>query len=172
MAAGNSYRTVFTGNISLLLENTLNFDQGGLLVSAASVISGSGSLVIRSSDATTSPVVFEGVNTYSGGTQLAAGMLDVKAAGGLGSGNVALSGASTLRLLSDRALDRSAALWLGNESVVVLAFSGKSIITALSFDGGRTLAASGIWGSVGSGADHTNPRLTGPGRLLVGPNAP
>ncbi len=115
-------------------------------------------------------------NNYNGGTIVSFGTLDVKADGGLGSGNLTVASGATLKLESGIAnayINSAANLLLNAGSPVVnLAFSGTpNSINALSFDGGTTFKAAGIWGAVGSGAAHTDSRFTGTGTLnvLTGP---
>jgi|LNAP01.1.fsa_nt_gb hypothetical protein len=170
---GNSYKVTYTGNIDLVSENKIEFtNQSGFTVSSSSLISGTGSLLITSYTASTAPIVFKSSNTYSGGTTLNAGMMEVQAAGGLGVGDVTLLGTSTLKLLSSSAIASSAALYLNSTASVVLSYVGTSTVYGLSFDGGTTLAAEGTWGAVGSGADHTSSLLSGTGLLLVSSTIP
>ena len=115
-------------------------------------------------------------NTYSGGTLVSAGTLDVKTDGGLGAGDVTVASGATLKLEAGSAntyIDASANLLLqAGTPVVNLAFSGTpNSIKGLSFDGGATFKAAGTWGSPSSGAAHTDSRFTGTGVLnvLTGP---
>jgi fibronectin-binding autotransporter adhesin len=90
-------------------------------------------------------------NNYSGGTSVGAGTLEVQAAGGLGSGNVAISGGA-LKLSNPSAMASSANLTLpaspsGN---VNLNFTGTQTVNALFF--GAIQKAAGTWNASRHGA--------------------
>jgi fibronectin-binding autotransporter adhesin len=110
-------------------------------------------------------------NLYSGGTTVSVGTLDVQKDGGLGSGNVTVASGAALKLGSGTMqtyIAPSANLLLQTGTPTVnLAFTGTDVINKLSFDGGTTFAAPGIWGAVGSGAANTSSRFTGTGLLQV-----
>ena len=110
-------------------------------------------------------------NLYSGATTVSVGTLDVQKDGGLGSGNVTVASGATLKLGSGTLqtyIAPSANLLLQTGTPTVnLAFTGTDVINKLSFDGGTTFAAPGIWGAVGSGAANTSSRFTGTGLLQV-----
>lgn len=111
-------------------------------------------------------------NSYSGGTVVNAGTLDVQHDNGLGSGNVTVASGATLKLdsgVNNTYIGATADLWLepGSPSVN-LAFTGAAdSIYELSFDGGVTFKAAGTWGAPGSGAAHTNSVFSGTGILNV-----
>ncbi len=79
-------------------------------------------------------------------------------------GTLTKTGAGTLAL---NALPQISGTIDLQEGVLALNYSGTNAITELSFDGGATWAASGVWGSTGSGAEHESSRLSGSGLLLV-----
>jgi hypothetical protein len=113
-------------------------------------------------------------NTFSGGTVVGSGVLDVQKSGGLGTGDVLVSSGATLKLelgTGNNYISDSGKLLLAVGSPVVeLAFTGvPDTIFALSFDGGATFVQSGIWGSPTSGAQFTSSVFTGTGTVLVVP---
>ncbi|MFH0954014.1 MAG: Ig-like domain repeat protein [Verrucomicrobiota bacterium] len=115
-------------------------------------------------------LVLNATNTYTGGTTVSGGTLEVRKDGGLGSGSVNVASGATLRLSSGATHDyinNSASLLLTNSAVVNLAYSGTDTIDALSFDGGATLQASGTWGSLSSTAAHKDSHFAGSGLLNV-----
>ncbi len=135
-------------------------------------ISGSGALGLNAvADAGYEPnIVLSGNNTYSGGTTVNAGIVDVRVDGGLGSGNVAVASGATLKLNSGTAnayINSAATLTLnGSSPVVNLAFTGApNVIKALYF--GTTQMPAGTWGAVGSGAANESAFFTGTGMLNV-----
>ncbi len=69
--------------------------------------------------------------------------------------------------LSTTGLDSELQLLVDSSATVVLGYAGTNAISALSFAGGGTWAASGVWGAPGSGAEHESSRFSGTGRLLV-----
>jgi autotransporter-associated beta strand protein len=111
------------------------------------------------------------VNTYSGGTAVNQGILDVQTDGGLGAGNVAVSDPATLQLDSGATngyISASADLLLnGGAPLINLNFTGTNFIHALSYDGGSTYQPAGVYGAAGSGATYENSRFGGSGYLTV-----
>jgi autotransporter-associated beta strand protein len=110
------------------------------------------------------------INTYTGGTTVSGGLLDVRKDGGLGSGNVSVSGGAMLKLGSGIANDyinNTASLLLNGSVTVNLAYTGADTISGLSFDGGATLQAYGTWGSTTSSATYQDSHFTGSGILNV-----
>ncbi len=103
-------------------------------------------------------------NSYSGGTLLVGGVLNVQAAGGLGAGDVSIGSGAKLVLGNAAGVNSGANVLLADGTATVnLAFSGTNAIHQLSFDGGATYEAPGTWGGPGSGAQNISSRLTGPG---------
>jgi len=90
-------------------------------------------------------VTFTGANTYTGTTRVTGGTLTMSGATFADSSTVEVSTGATLSL--------SASF---------------DIINGLTFDG--VAQAPGSWGAIGSGADHTDARLTGTGILVVSPS--
>jgi autotransporter-associated beta strand protein len=101
-------------------------------------------------------------NTYSGGTTVSGGTLEVS---GSIVGNVTNT-AGTLKLDNSSALANTATLTLPSSpsSAVNLNFSGTQTISALYF--GTTSMAQGTWGASGSGATHQNAAFTGVSGVL------
>ncbi|MCJ2131308.1 beta strand repeat-containing protein [Methylobacterium sp. E-045] len=96
IAAGASLTVAAAGSLSgAVTDNgTLSFAHSDA-VTVMDAISGSGSLV----QAGTGTLTLSGANTYTGGTVLSAGTLDIASAGGAGSGAIAFgSGAQTLHI--------------------------------------------------------------------------
>ncbi len=111
-----------------------------------------------------------GNNTYSGGTIINAGIVDVRVDGGLSSGNVTVASGATLKLGSGTAntyINSAATLTLNGASPLVdLAFTGTpNTIKSLYF--GASQQATGTWGAIGSGANHESALFTGTGMLQV-----
>jgi autotransporter-associated beta strand protein len=149
--ASNQYYTVDTTNQSVTWNAPLA-SLGGVLTK-----SGLGTLTLASTN-----------NSFSGGTTVNLGKLRALANGTLGSGDVVVADGAILELNAAAALSTNANLSLmGGSPAVQLNFTGTQAVHSLSFDGGVTLAAPGIWGAAGSGATYTNSRFTGSGRLLV-----
>lgn len=91
-------------------------------------------------------VTYSVANTYTGGTSVTGG---------------------TLSLSADSLLADGGAVEVSTGATLNLNFTGTDQITKLTFDGVEQ--ATGTWGAPGSGADHTDARLTGTGKLLVLP---
>lgn len=107
-----------------------------------------------------------GTNTYSGGTTVNGGILEITSTGKV-VGNVT-NNSGVLILDSSTSLSSSAALNLASalpSSSVNLNFSGAQVVNALYFD--SVPAATGTWGSPTSGAQNTSPIFTGNGILSV-----
>lgn len=149
--APNQYYTVDTTNQSVIWSAPLA-SPGGVLTKG-----GVGTLTLANPN-----------NSFSGGTTVNLGKLRALANGTLGSGDVAVADGAILEMNAAATLSANANLSLtGGSPAVQLNFTGTQAIHSLSFDGGITLAAAGIWGAVGSGATYTDSRLTGSGRLNV-----
>ena len=111
-------------------------------------------------------VVLAAVNTYTGTTTNAAGILEISTTGSV-KGNVTVTG-GTLQLDGTANLASTAALNLPTTpaaNTVSNNFSGTQTIAALNF--GAVSMAQGTWGAVGSGATHQNAAFTGTGLLNV-----
>jgi autotransporter-associated beta strand protein len=103
------------------------------------------------------------LNTYSGGTTISGGTLEVS---GSIPGNVTNT-AGTLKLDNSSALANTATLALASSpaaGTVNLNFSGTQTIGGLYF--GSTSMAQGTWGASGSGATHQNAAFTGASGVL------
>ena len=110
-----------------------------------------------------------GANTYSGGTLVNAGTLEVTAGGTLGSGNVTVNGGTTLTLGSSTSIASAADLIVNASTLFVnLNYSGTDTIRALSLDGGATYQPAGNYG-----ASASNPTgvFSGPGLIHVSAGA-
>lgn len=148
------------GTINLALGHTLTTAAVANTVYSGS-IDGQGALTI----ANAFTLALNGVNSYSGGTNVNAGTLEV---GGSIKGNVTVAGSAFLKLNNSSALDSGATVNLAASpaaGTVKLDFSGTQTIKSLNF--GAADKAQGTWGAIGSGADHENAAFTGTGKLLV-----
>jgi autotransporter-associated beta strand protein len=160
----NSGTTVtFNGDITLNTNVTLTAIGGSTVTFSKTLTEAGAGMALTKVGAGT--VRLTTANSYSGGTLVSAGTLEVRADGGLGSGNVSVADGATLALSAGTAnsyLGSTASLLLnGSAPVVRLNFTGTSTIHALSFDGGVTFAVAGTWGSPSSGAANTDARLVG-----------
>jgi autotransporter-associated beta strand protein len=155
---GNNIPTVkLTGALTVLETNSTTF---------AGLISGSGgSLTVNGN----SVLTLSGTNTYTGPTTVSAGTLEIAAPNqGLASTIVNVASGATLQLDSPTALNAQVALLLAAGSPVVnLNHGGTNQIRLLSFDGGKTFATAGTWGSSTSPAQHQDARFTSGGVLAV-----
>lgn len=156
--------TTLSGNLEAAVQNSTTTLSGSISGIASLTKLGPGTLVLDGLNA----------NSFSNGTAVSEGLLDVKKAGGLGAGNVSVLSGATLKLElatgNDYISDSGQLLLATGSPVVNLAFTGApDVIAALSFDGGATFAAPGIWGSPTSGAQFTSPVFTGNGTLQVVP---
>ncbi len=152
------------GNLEVTVLNTSTALAGAITGSAALTKAGAGTLVLSGLDA----------NSYTGGTTVSSGVLNVQKDDGLGLGDVSVLNAATLKLelgtSNDYISDTGRLLLAAGSPVVNLAFTGApDSIAGLSFDGGNTFAAAGTWGSLTSGATFTSPVFTGTGTLSVIP---
>ena len=148
---------VLNGALTILQTNTANIFDG--------IIIGSGSLTLNGNSSGTL-ILSNYANTYTGGTTINGGTLDVTNGCSI-SGNVTVNGGA-LELDSNAALSSVAALNVATATTAYLNYSGTMTIAALSFD--SSPQATGLWGAVGNaGATYTDSRLTGTGLLLVCP---
>jgi autotransporter-associated beta strand protein len=156
MGAGN-----YTGTIA---DNaTFNYSSSAAQT-LAGVISGTGA-VIQNGPGT---LTLSAANAYSGATTVSAGTLDISASGSLSASPITVANGATLQLDSSTGLGSAVNLLLNSGSPVVnLNYVGTDQIQLLSFDGGATFVAAGIYGSIGSGATFQDARFTGPGLLAV-----
>ncbi len=109
-------------------------------------------------------------NSYSGGTNVAAGTLVANADGTLGTGNVSLTAGNVTLTLQNGATNNyiadSANLNIGfTTDVVNLSYSGTDTIGSLTVNGVQE--APGVYGSSTSGAANVLPEFTGTGTLTV-----
>ena len=109
-------------------------------------------------------------STYSGGTLVNAGTLNVTTDGGLGLGNVTVANGAALTLgggITNGYLNSSASLMVNTGALVSLNYSGTNTIHALSINGGNTFVSPGVYGSAASGALNNLANFTGTGVLNV-----
>jgi fibronectin-binding autotransporter adhesin len=113
--------------------------------------------------------ILNNANTYTGGTTITGGTLEVGASGSI-QDSVTVNG-GVFRLDNASAMQSSGNLTLPaspGAGMVELAFTGTQMIGALVF--GSTPQAAGTWGSLSSGAYHKNAAFTGNGLLQIGNN--
>jgi autotransporter-associated beta strand protein len=156
------------------LTGDMTFQIGGLNTTVGAVtLNGpiSGPYAIAKTSSGT--LILNSTNSYSGGTTVNTGLLDVRKDGGLGRGDVTVLSGATNKLSSGITHDyiaNSAAVRLSGAAVMNLAFTGTDTVQALSLDGGATFQASGTWGSTSSSAAHKDSHFTGTGLLNVMPD--
>jgi autotransporter-associated beta strand protein len=145
---------------------TLTIGGNGSSTAFAGTIGGLGALKMAGSNT----LVLAAVNTYTGGTLVQSGILDVQHDGGLGSGNVTVSGGGSLKLemgTSNSYISAAATLTLTDPATVNLAFAGTDTISNLVINGIQQ--ASGTWGSSSSSAaNKDDAHFSGIGVLSVG----
>ena len=90
-------------------------------------------------------------NSYTGGTSIAAGTVQVSGSGTLGVGNVSLAGGSTLELAVSAAISDSATLSIDDGGTVLLTGGAEQVASLVL---GGTTYLEGTFGGVGSGADN------------------
>jgi autotransporter-associated beta strand protein len=125
-------------------------------------------------------LTLKGTNSYSGGTVISNGTLEVNADGGAGTGDIWV-GNATLSLsggVANDYLNDSAQLVLqGASSALYLGFTGTDTVSAVSLDGGASWLATGVYDAAAlnvigagfySGAGHLNVTTT-PGPVTVPP---
>ena len=168
IGANDGGSPVFSGPIKLATNLQL-LAQGPALVTLSGGLSDGGAGA-RLTKLGTGKVTLTAPSSYSGGTVVLDGTLDVQSDGGLGSGKVAVGDGATLILengVANSYLASTADLLLSGSPVINLNFRGTDTIASLSLDGGATYAAVGTWGSPSSGAAHADSRFTGTGGLQV-----
>ena len=104
------------------------------------------------------------VNTYTGGTTVSAGTLEVTTTGSI-KGNVNVSNGATFKPDATSSMESTANLTLGSSATGNLSYTGTMNISTLTIGG--TQKASGTWGAIGSSATHQTSVLTGAGILNV-----
>jgi autotransporter-associated beta strand protein len=152
----------YSGRFSTAASQAYNIDVNGQTVTFATALTSSGGALTLSSTAGGGKLTLSAANTYTGGTTIDAGTLDVS---GSIKGNVNNTG-GTLKLDNASALASGATLTLASSpaaGAVNLSFSGTQNIGALYF--GTTQKAAGTWAA--SGAAHNNTAFTGSGVLNV-----
>jgi len=108
-------------------------------------------------------------NTYTGGTTVNSGILEVAHDGGLGTGDVSVASGANLLLdkgATNNYIADTAALKIVTGSTVHLAFNGNpEVIASLILDG--VPQPGGLYGSTTSGAPHPLPQFRDEGTILV-----
>jgi autotransporter-associated beta strand protein len=146
-----------------------------ITLAANTTIGGVGSITLPSVVSGSNTLTYSGLallslaatNTYTGGSVVTAGTLDVSATGFI-PGNVTVSGTGVLELDNNNALSSIATLTLPSSpaaGTVNLGFSGTQVIGVLML--GSTVQPAGTYGAVGSGATYTSATFTGGGILSV-----
>ena len=167
--SGTSLSDTLTGGVTLLAGGGI-FDAATRTLAVGSAIGGSGGLTAQSTGGAGTVQLTHAGNTYSGGTSVLSGTLDVRQDGALGSGNVSVASGATLKLELGSASDYiadSASLLLSGSAAVNLNFTGSDTIGALSLDGGATYAILGTWGGLSSSAQNKSSLFTGTGVFTV-----
>ncbi len=131
-----------TTSVPMTLTNLSLVDTSGVTATFNGALSGTGGLAKTGAGRLT----LAAANSYSGATQIIAGMLAVN-----------------LPTLAD-----GADVALGTGTTLHLAFTGTDTIRRLTISG--LLQATGTWGAIGSGATHETALITGPGLLNVTSN--
>lgn len=160
---GNSARTfTVTDNATATVD-----------LAISSVISGSGGGLIKAGASST--MTLSGANTYSGGTTLSAGQININHASALGSGGLTISGAGTIDNTSGSAITLSS-----NPAIALdagLTFGGSNALNlgagTITMGGDRTITTSGSTLTLGGALSAPNFSLTkaGAGTLAFGSNA-
>jgi len=156
-----------TGIPTIVLNGALTVLQTNATSIFAGLITGPGSFTL-SGNSSGMLILSNYANTYTGGTTITGGTLDITNGCSI-AGNVTVTG-GTLKLDSNTALATTATLTLPSSpaaGMVNLNFTGTQTVSALYY--GATPQALGTWGSLTSGADNRDAAFTGTGLLLVCP---
>jgi fibronectin-binding autotransporter adhesin len=154
-----------TGIPTIVLNGALTVLQTNTATIFAGLITGPGSFTLNGNSSGTL-ILSNYANTYTGGTTINGGTLDVTNGASI-SGDVTVN-SGALKLDDPAAMSSTATLTLAAAATVKLNYSGTQTIAALVF--GSTPQATGLWGALGNaGATYTDSRFTGTGLLLVCP---
>lgn len=158
----------FIGNVNLDGDLTLvNGKSGTGIQNMSGQITGTGGIIANGGRS----AITHADNTYSGGTEVALGELNVAASAELGTGDVLVRANAFLNTQSETTFGDDITLVLEADASLYLNFgSGTTLDTigSLSLDGGETFADVGTWGSMDNvEADFHTSLITGNGLLNV-----
>jgi autotransporter-associated beta strand protein len=145
-----------TGNIGVNGGGSLTFDQSGVDTTVANVITGDGSVAKTG----TSTIVLTGANSYSGGTTISAGTLQVANDNALGTGALTFTGGTlqsvgaTRTIANDMVLNATARIDINSDP----AFRLNGDITGAS--GLTVMNSSGILGTLNLAGNNSYSGLT------------
>jgi fibronectin-binding autotransporter adhesin len=175
---GNNYNlsggNLTAGNGAGAWEAIIQQYGTGILTNGAAIQDNGANAVTLTKSGAGTLVLTGPANSFSGGTFLNAGTLEVQEDGGLGSGNVTVASGATLQLDSGATHnyinDSATVFLLGSGKVNLVAAADNDTVAALIIDGARQPA--GTWGATGSGATHLDDtHFAGSGTLAVSPGA-
>jgi autotransporter-associated beta strand protein len=149
----------YSSRFSTAAGQKYNIDVNGQTVTFATPLTSSGGVLTLTDTASGGTLTLTATNTYSGGTTIAAGTLDVSSGSILGGVTVTRG---TLQLDNPSSLSLGTILTLVSGATVNLTYSGNQRITDLFVDGAEQ--APGVYGT---GANNPNGSFIGSGTLTV-----
>lgn len=126
----------YSGAIALTGANTIRVDWNGKDAIFSGIVSGAGSLNKINGSDTNTKLVLSGLNTYTGGTTVTSGTINIAATGGIrvGASGVTLLSGATLAVDGKLTLTASNAS-IVNNGTIAFAGSGATIAVGALFDG-------------------------------------